>query len=163
MRHNGKVGGVRWARLVCHICVGSHVLLICRRLNFEVAWGALASVFFLTRGTRVIETCFSGSSSFKFSFASFFLCRAFLRFSLSFCNLFAVSRRRRNFEDNFRLLALPVGVLSSNIYSTWSAVSTRDTIQSLTHTSLAARFLNLFGIFLTLWLAVLLLMCRGTC
>lgn len=132
------------------MCVGSHVLLTCLRLNFDVARGGLANVFFFTRGTLVIETCFSGSGSFAFCFASLFLCRALLRLALSLCSRFAVSSRSRNFVDSFRLLALPVGVLSSKIYSAWSVVSIRDRNSHQSHTSFVARCLKRFGIFFTL-------------
>jgi hypothetical protein len=116
--------------LVCQRCVGSHVLLTCRRLYFVVAVGTCARTFFLIFGIRDTSTVFSGSVSGGFLFfASFFFCRTVLDRLFSALSDFAVSSRSRIFLDTPLVRFVTTGVLSSLIYQHISHALTSNTNQ----------------------------------
>ncbi|KAK1710390.1 hypothetical protein BDP67DRAFT_521109 [Colletotrichum lupini] len=147
------------ARLACHRCVGSHVLLICRFLNLDLRCGGSLSWFrrILGRGGRVVTVtapllgpsspvlpvCPSPSLSFALAFSAFIALLLF--FSASIPNLFAVSARIRALVVlGFLRFESTTGVLSSAI-------------------SFKARLRSLLGTLFALWLAVRRLSPRGTC
>jgi hypothetical protein len=153
MRHRGRVGNVMCARFVCHRCVGSHVLLTCRRLYFTVAVGGFAKVFFFSRGRREIRTCFSGSGSFALAFFCRCSWRTVLRIRLSRLSELAVSRRRRSLPLAVLVRLVTVGVLSSFIYNRPGQLRSVHSIVcrgKKKPTSRSARRLSLRGTFFAL-------------
>ena len=103
------------ARFACHRWVVNQVLCTWRFLNFEVAFGGSASLFFLTRWICVIRTRASGSVSLAFRFAAFFLALALLYLLVASLIRLAVSNLNRILAEGVLRREVTVGVLSSLI------------------------------------------------